>query len=85
MSCIVGNIFNILVNPIALDAIGWKYYIVYIALLLVYGTVVFFFYPETKGLSLEQMASIFDEDRVIDSQPVYSMSDIPKTAMEKKD
>ncbi|KAB8273864.1 general substrate transporter [Aspergillus minisclerotigenes] len=52
--------FNTFVNPIALDAIEWKYYIVFIAVLLIFGITAYFFYPETKGYPLEQIAAIFD-------------------------
>ena len=52
--------FNIFVNPIALDAIQWKYYVVYVALLVVITLTIFFFYPETNGHSLEEMVKVFD-------------------------
>jgi hypothetical protein len=52
--------FNIFVNPIALEHIAWKYYIIYACFLLVITAVVWFFYPETNGHSLEEMARIFD-------------------------
>ena len=55
--------FNIFVNPIALEAIQWKYYIVYVVILIGITTVVWFCYPETNGYSLEQMARVFDGDR----------------------
>ena len=54
--------FNNYVNPIALAAIGWKYYLVYVSWLLVELLVVYFFYPETRGPTLEEMARIFDGD-----------------------
>ncbi|KAI5268137.1 general substrate transporter [Aureobasidium subglaciale] len=54
--------FNTFVNPIALDSIAWKYYIVFVIVLIVYGLTVWFYYPETKGYSLEQMAVVFDGD-----------------------
>jgi Sugar (and other) transporter len=54
--------FNNYVNPIALAAIRWKYYIVYVAWLLVELIVVYVFYPETRGPTLEEMAKIFDGD-----------------------
>src|SRR5271169_6663320 len=54
--------FNNYVNPIALAAIRWKYYIVYVAWLLVELIVVYLFYPETRGPTLEEMAKIFDGD-----------------------
>lgn len=60
MSCIVAVIFNTFVNPIAMDAIGWKYYIIYVCLLISWFGITFFWYPETRGLSLEDVALRFD-------------------------
>ena len=53
-------IFNTFVNPIALSAIGWRYYFVFVSVLACYAVTSYFFYPETKGYSLEHMALIFD-------------------------
>ncbi|KAH6982453.1 sugar transporter [Ilyonectria destructans] len=47
--------FNIFINPIALEALKWKYYIVFIAILIAMNIVIYFFYPETKGYTLEQV------------------------------
>jgi hypothetical protein len=52
--------FNQLVNPIAMDAMGWRYYCVYIGWLFVEFLVVFFFFPETKGYSLEEISEVFE-------------------------
>ena len=52
--------FNIFVNPIALEAIQWKYYLVYVAILIGITATVWRFYPETNGHSLEEMARVFD-------------------------
>lgn len=52
--------FNTFVNPIALDAIGWKYYIVFVAVLVGFLLSVYFTYPETRGRTLESMAELFD-------------------------
>ena len=54
--------FYSVVNPIALDSIAWKYYIVFVVVLIIYGVTVWFAFPETKGYSLEQMAVVFDGD-----------------------
>jgi MFS family permease len=48
------------VNPIALDSIGWHYYIVFCVLLANFLPVTFFLFPETKGYSLEEIAEVFD-------------------------
>jgi len=35
---------------------------VFVAVLLVMGVVIYFYYPETRGHTLEQMAVLFDGD-----------------------
>ncbi|KAF1347164.1 sugar transporter [Delphinella strobiligena] len=60
LSASLAILFNTFINPIALDSIGWRYYIVFIVVLIFFGLTAFFFYPETKGHSLEQIAVIFD-------------------------
>ncbi|KAI4719894.1 general substrate transporter [Aureobasidium sp. EXF-10727] len=60
VSLVIGVVFNTFVNPIALSAIGWKYYIVFVAVILMYGITAYLCYPETRGHSLEQMTIIFD-------------------------
>ncbi|KAG9037291.1 hypothetical protein FRB95_006234 [Tulasnella sp. JGI-2019a] len=53
-------IFNQYVNPIALAALAWKYYIVYCAFLAFELVFMYFFIIETKNLSLEETAALFD-------------------------
>lgn len=62
ISVVFGNMFNTFVNSIALDSIGWKYYFVFVAVLIAYEITVYFGYPETRGHTLEEMAMIFDKD-----------------------
>lgn len=65
MATVSAIFFNTFVNPIALDAIGWKYYIVFVVILVVYGITAYFCYPETKGMTLERIAMLFDDDEEI--------------------
>ncbi|PVH95557.1 general substrate transporter [Periconia macrospinosa] len=60
MTAVSAIFFNTFVNPIALEAIGWKYYIVFVVVLIIFYITAYLFYPETRGHSLEQMAIIFD-------------------------
>ncbi|KAK0388797.1 hypothetical protein NLU13_5040 [Sarocladium strictum] len=60
LSGIIAGLFNMFVNPIALNSIGWKYYFVYVVFLLAFLFIAYFFYPETRGHTLEQVAIIFD-------------------------
>ena len=52
--------FNQYVNPIALERIMWRYYLVYVGVLVAVGNFMFFYVPETKGLSLEEVSVLFD-------------------------
>jgi len=57
----VALIINIYVNPIALASIVYQYYIVFLALNVVWLAVIWMWFPETKGYSLEELAMLFDE------------------------
>ncbi|MCJ1385226.1 hypothetical protein MMC17_008347 [Xylographa soralifera] len=57
--------FNQYVNPIALEAIGWKYYIVYCVWLAVELVVVWFFYIETRNTPLEEIVKHFDGEGAV--------------------
>jgi hypothetical protein len=48
-------------SPIALAAVGWKYYILFILTNALCAIVFAFFYPETRGKSLEQIDDIFGD------------------------
>jgi hypothetical protein len=52
--------------PTAFANIGYKFYLVFIACTVTLFFLVYFFYPETQNLSLEEMAKVFGDD-VIDS------------------
>lgn len=54
--------FNQFCNPIALDAIAWKFYFVYIGTLTAMIPTIYFLFPETKGRTLEEIAKVFDGD-----------------------
>ncbi|CAI6092325.1 unnamed protein product [Clonostachys chloroleuca] len=50
------------VNPIAMAALGWKYYIVFCCILFVLVFVIWFLFPETRGHTLEEIRQLFDHD-----------------------
>lgn len=57
--------FNSYVNPVALGALGWKYYIVYDVWLFVELVVVYFFYIETRNTPLEEIVKFFDGEEAL--------------------
>ncbi|GJJ08027.1 hypothetical protein Clacol_002234 [Clathrus columnatus] len=58
-------VFNQYVNPIALKALGWKYYTVYIAWLVFEVTFIYFYLIETKNRTLEETSALFDGDDTV--------------------
>ncbi|KAH8811349.1 MFS transporter [Xylogone sp. PMI_703] len=55
-----GSAFNQFVNPIGLENLAWKYYLVYVAWLGCETMLIFLAYSETKGPTLEEMAIVFE-------------------------
>ena len=54
--------FNQYVNPIGPDHLAWKYYFVYIAILVLECLAIWFLFVDTKGPTLEEIAELFDGD-----------------------
>jgi MFS family permease len=63
-----GNAFNQFANPVALAAITWRYYLVYIGVDTLYFFLIYFCYPETSKMAVEEAALIFDYGGVKDGR-----------------
>lgn len=72
----LAGIFNQWVNPVGIEALGWKFYLVYVVVLVLECLAIYFLYVETKGPTLEEIATLFDGndanvvgmDRALDSK-----------------
>ncbi|KAG5730071.1 Lactose permease, partial [Termitomyces sp. T112] len=60
--------FNQFVNPIGIANAGWKYYISYCVFLLFEVIFVYFLFPETHGRTLEELAFLYESDKVIEQK-----------------
>ncbi|KAF1846445.1 major myo-inositol transporter iolT [Cucurbitaria berberidis CBS 394.84] len=58
--------FSIYVNPIALDAIEWKYLAIYCGWITFEFSFVYFMYPETYNRTLEELAFLFEDKALAD-------------------
>ncbi|CAH0057188.1 unnamed protein product [Clonostachys solani] len=61
------GIFNGFVNPVALEALSWKYYIVFVCALVLWLAVIYFTFPETRGLTLEEVSMVFDGKKALET------------------
>ncbi|KAH8812430.1 general substrate transporter [Xylogone sp. PMI_703] len=52
------------VTPVAIPAIGWRFYIVFIVCNVTNGLFFWAFLPETKGLNLEDMDDLFENSAI---------------------
>ncbi|KAF9266188.1 MFS general substrate transporter [Marasmius fiardii PR-910] len=49
------------VNPIGIASLTWKYYIIYIGIIILHLVLIYFFFIETKGRTIEEVALVFDK------------------------
>lgn len=47
-------------NPIGLQHLAWKFYFVYIVILIIECLCIWFLFVETRGPTLEEIARLFD-------------------------
>ena len=77
-----GSAFNQFVNPIGMDSLKWKFYLVYVVWLAVETSVIFLLYPETKGPSLEEIAMVMDKDAQVEKVERGAMAEKGSMAVE---
>ncbi|KAL2070567.1 hypothetical protein VTL71DRAFT_13593 [Oculimacula yallundae] len=65
--CVSGALFfNQYVNAIALKALAWKYYLVYVVFLAFECLIIYYFVIETRYTPLEEIAKFFDGKDAVD-------------------
>lgn len=53
------NFMVVEITPVGIQNLGWKYYIIWTVLNLVFVPIIYFFYPETAGRQLEDIDMFF--------------------------
>ncbi|KAM0278782.1 hypothetical protein ACHAQH_004973 [Verticillium albo-atrum] len=75
--------FNQFINPIGLENIGWRFYLVYVAILAVESFIAYGWFLETKGKALEEIAVIFDGEaadvRMDEGKKMEGVVDVEET------
>ena len=59
------NYMIVQITPVALANIGWRTYIIFAVLNAAFVPIIYLFFPETKGLELEDMDRLFSGDSVL--------------------
>ncbi len=69
-------------NPIGLQHLAWKFYFVYIAILVIECLCIWFLFVETRGPTLEEIARLFDgaEANVSGKQVLEKKSELAESA-----
>lgn len=68
------------ITPISIENIGWRTYIIFAVLNACFVPVIFFFFPETKGLELEAVDALFSGDAPL--EPLEFAKDGGETALQ---
>ncbi|KAK5054398.1 hypothetical protein LTR84_001288 [Exophiala bonariae] len=56
------NFFVVMITPVCLNRLEWKTYLIFMALAFAFAPIIYFFYPETSNISLEDIDKIFMKD-----------------------
>jgi hypothetical protein len=60
VSTFVSLVVSNQINPIGIQALSWRYYIVFLCILAFLVVIIWFLFPETKGYSLEEINEVFE-------------------------
>lgn len=56
------NFFVVMITPVLINRLGWKTYLIFMSLAFSFVPIIYFFYPETSNISLEDIDRIFLKD-----------------------
>ena len=75
------NFIIAFITPPLFDAISGGYYFVLLGFCIVSGVVVFFVYPETAHVTLEQLSQVFGDTSALDPEKVETV--VPQLPSDK--
>lgn len=56
------NFFVVMITPVVVNRIQWKAYLIFTILNYAFIPILYFYFPETKNLTLEEMDQIFTQN-----------------------
>ncbi|SMQ52139.1 unnamed protein product [Zymoseptoria tritici ST99CH_3D1] len=72
------NFFIVMITPVLLNSISWGTYLFFAALNACFFPIIYFFYPETAGRTLEEIDMIFAKGHAEDMSYVKAAQQLPK-------
>ncbi|KAK9413392.1 putative Major facilitator superfamily (MFS) profile domain-containing protein [Seiridium unicorne] len=72
------NFFIVMITPVLIDSIGWGTYLFFAALNAIFLPILYFYYPETSGRSLEEIDIIFAKGHDEKISYVKAAKELPK-------
>ncbi|KAM0233772.1 hypothetical protein ACHAP5_010295 [Fusarium lateritium] len=77
------NYMIVQITPISIENIGWRTYIIFAVLNTLWVPLIFLFFPETKGLELEDVDHLFGGEDIV--REVDNKTDTTVVMMESVD
>ncbi|KAF2128008.1 sugar transporter STL1 [Dothidotthia symphoricarpi CBS 119687] len=72
------NFFIVMITPVLIDSIGWGTYLLFAVLNAIFFPIIYFFYPETSGRSLEEIDLIFAKGSLEKMSYVTAAKELPQ-------
>lgn len=72
------NFLVVMVTPPGQTTLGWRFYIIWAVFNAAFIPIVYFFYPETRGRSLEEMDLVFAKAHTEGRTAVSVAKDMPR-------
>ncbi|CAI7655684.1 hypothetical protein N7533_007271 [Penicillium manginii] len=69
------NFFVVMITPTLIQNLAWKGYLIFMCLNLVFVPIVYFFYPETANLTLEEIDFLFTNRATHPSLPSHDVAE----------
>jgi len=61
----LSSLIWVMSGPTAIKTIGWHFFLIFICLNVISAVVIWVFFPDTKGKSLEEIAALFGDDDLV--------------------
>jgi sugar porter (SP) family MFS transporter len=72
----VGSLTLLEAAPTAFQTIGWRFYLIMMAFTIICAIIFILYFPETKGLTLEEISALFGDEVALEASHVQTKTSI---------